>query len=177
MRLFATLVFTTLLSFAALAQNPERFGGEGMQAGQGRPMRERFTPEQRAEMKTERMKESLNLSEEQLAQISQINLEAAQADQLSREQMREFMTKMREEQLARDAAIEAKYKEILNDSQYKKWLKQKQQQQNRAPQFGQFGQGMPRGQGYPPNGMGDRGGFNGGQGGFSSGGFSNEMGF
>ena len=148
-----------------------------MQAGQGRPMRERFTPEQRAEMKTERMKESLNLSEEQLAQISQINLEAAQADQLSREQMREFMTKMREEQLARDAAIEAKYKEILNDSQYKKWLKQKQQQQNRAPQFGQFGPGMPRGQGYPPNGMGDRGGFNGGQGGFSSGGFSNEMGF
>ena len=169
------ITIALLFAVTASAQNHEGFGMEGMQAPQGNPMRQRMTPEQQAEAKTKRMKESLNLSAEQVAKIAEINLEEAAAEQLTREQMRELMAKMREERQAREAAVEAKYKEILNDSQYKKWLKQKQQQKERAQR--QFGQGMPQGGGFPPGGMGDRGGFGGGQGGFGGGGFSNEMGF
>ena len=139
-----------------MAQSPEFFG----EMPQGQPQRQRLTPEQIAEHKTKRMKESLNLSDEQVVAVAAINTENALAEQVAREEMRELMAKMREAREAREAALDAKLKEILSDSQYKKWLKQKQQQQNRMQQG--FQGGMPGG-GFP-GGMGG-GGFEGGFGG------------
>lgn len=164
------LIFVALIGTLVVnAQNPEGF------AMQGGPMRQHLSPEQQAAMITEQMKQTLELSPEQLKLITELNLQKAQAEEYSREQMRKFMQQMRQGQQALEQAVDEQLKLILNDSQYKKWLKQKQQQHNRAMRHGQ-GQQMPRGGGFNSGGQQGAGGFEGGAGGMD-GGFGNEMGF
>lgn len=151
-----------LFTISASAQN---MGGNPQMPREGR---QRMTAEQRADMKTERMAESLKLTDEQKAAISQLNRAEAEAENRERAAMRKIMEEMRERREAREAAQEEQLKKILNDAQYKKWLKQKQQQQNH------FQQGFGGGQGMPHHGMGGPGQMGGG---FEGGGFGNGMGF
>ena len=113
-------------------------------------------------------KKKLLETDEQKAAISQLNRAEAEAESRERAAMRKIMEEMRERREAREAAQEEQLKKILNDSQYKKWLKQKQQQQNH------FQQGFGGGQGMPHHGMGGPGQMGGG---FEGGGFGNGMGF
>lgn len=152
----------TLFTISASAQN---MGGYPQMPREGR---QRMTAEQRADMKTERMAESLKLTAEQKAVVAQLNRAEAEAENKERAAMRKIMEEMRERREAREAAKEEQLKKILNDAQYKKWLKQKQQQQD------QFQQGFGGGQGMPPRGMGGPGQMGGG---FEGGGFGNGMGF
>lgn len=158
--------------FSIITVNAQTPQGQAMQ---GHPMRQQITPEQHAAMITEQMKQTLELSPEQLELITELNLQKAQAEAYSREQIRKFMQQMRQGQEALDAAVDEQLKQILNDSQYKKWLKQKQQQRNRAMRNGP-GQQMPRGGGLNSGGQMGAGGFENGAGGMD-GGFGNEMGF
>ena len=152
----AVALFMGTVAFA------QDFGGQ--QRGE-RPERKQLSVEEIAAMQTERMVKSLELTDKQKEEIYKINLENATEQQAEREQMQKIMQERREKQKAREEAVDAQMKSVLDASQYKKWLKQKQnQQQNR----GRMGQGGPGGQG------GER--PAGGPGGFG-GGFDSGMGF
>lgn len=100
------------------------------------------TPAQMAERQTSRMKESLGLSEEQTAKVSEINLkyatkmhEARQNNQGDFAAMREVMQTMRQEQ-------DEELKTVLNETQFQQWEKIRAEQ--RGPGMGpRQGQGAP----------------------------------
>lgn len=146
-----------LMSTAAIAQN---------QDGQQRQQRKQLSAEEIATMQTDRMVKSLELSDTQKAEIYKINLENATEQQKEREEMMKQMQERREKQKAREEAVDGQMQKILDASQYKKWLKQKQNEQNRSRTGqngeGRFGGGRPMG---------------GGPQGFGGGGFDNGMGF
>lgn len=131
--------------------------------GQQRPERKRMSTEEIATMQTERMAKSLELTEEQKQKIHKINLESAAERQRERELMRKMMQEQREKQKVREEALDSQMREILDEAQYKKWLKQKQTRQNRgqAGQNGNGGFGSERPVGGP-GGFGN--GFDGGMG-------------
>ncbi len=128
-----------LIGTAAFAQN---------QDGPQRPQRKQLSAEEVATMRTERMAKSLELTDKQKAEIYKINLESAA-----------------EQQKEREEACDERMQKILDASQYKKWLKQKQNEQNRG-RMGQGGEGRFGGGDRP---MGGPQGFGGG--------FDNGMGF
>ena len=157
------LIKSTLLAVAilftstAMAQMP--FGqqfGEKME----------FKAEDLAKMQTEQVAKNIKLSDEQLQAIYELNLANAT-------QQMEQMEQMRKLQQQREQATDEAMKKILDESQYKKWSKQKKQQAERMRR--------PMGGGMGPRGFGG-GGFGGGgfgpeQGGFGGGGgFDNGMG-
>lgn len=146
-----------LIGTAALAQN---------QDGPQRPQRKQLSAEEVATMRTERMAKSLELTDKQKAEIYKLNLESAAEQQKEREEMMKQMQERREKQKAREEATDERMQKILDASQYKKWLKQKQNEQNRS-RMGQGGEGRFGGGERPA----------GGPGGFGGGGFDNGMGF
>lgn len=145
-----------LIGTAAFAQN---------QDGPQRPQRKQMSAEEVATMRTERMAKSLELTDKQKAEIYKINLESAAEQQKEREEMMKMMQERREKQKAREEATDERMQKILDASQYKKWLKQKQNEQNRG-RMGQGGEGRFGGSDRP---MGGPQGFGGG--------FDNGMGF
>ena len=143
------LAVAILITSTAMAQMP--FGqqfGEKME----------FKAEDLAKMQTEQVAKNIKLSDEQLQAIYELNLRNA--------------TQQMEQK--REQATDEAMKSILDESQYKKWSKQKKQQAERMRR--------PMGGGMGPRGFGG-GGFGGGgfgpeQGGFGGGeGFDNGMGF
>lgn len=100
-RIFAAAMALCLLAGTnAFAQNQKK----------GRMHKEIQTVEQMAQRKTDRMKEKLNLSEEQTKQVYDFNLQEIKQMQSMREQMR----------AARQAEAE-KMKAILTPEQYAQW--------------------------------------------------------
>lgn len=100
-RIFAAAMALCLLAGTnAFAQNQKK----------GRTHKEIQTVEQMAQRKTDRMKEKLNLSEEQTKQVYEFNLQEIKQMQSMREQMR----------AARQAEAE-KMKAILTPEQYAQW--------------------------------------------------------
>lgn len=166
MRTFV-IIMATLFVGSAYAQMPN--GGQ-------RPQRPQFSPENVAKMQTERVAQNIKLSEEQYNAIYELNLANIT------EQMRQ-MEEQRKLQQAREAATDEAMKKILDESQYKKWEKQKGQQQQNRMNRGFGGMGMGRGMngdfggegGF--GGQGGQGGGFGNQGGGFGGGFDNGMGF
>ncbi len=156
------LVVATMVASSAYAQMPNG-GGQ-------RPDRSQFTPENMAKMQTDKLVESLKLSDEQAELVFQLNL-------ANITEQTKLMEQMRKMQQGREAATDEAMKQILDESQYKKWAKQKkQQEQNRMNR----GMGGPEGMGMRPGGMGGsggQGGFGGPGGGGFGGGFEGGMGF
>ncbi len=66
--------------------------------------------------------------------------------------MMKMMQERREKQKAREEACDERMQKILDASQYKKWLKQKQNEQNRG-RMGQGGEGRFGGGGRPMGGL------------------------
>lgn len=100
-KIFAAAVALCLMAgTGAFAQNQN----------QQRMRRDMPTAEQMAQRKTDRMKEKLNLTEEQTKQVYDYNLQEVKQMQSMREQMR----------AARQAEAE-KMKSILTPEQYKQW--------------------------------------------------------
>lgn len=90
-------------------------------------------PVEMSKKQTERMKETLHLSEEQLGKVSKINLDFANKRQELRKSasgdrtaMREQMETIRDE---RNAALQ----EVLTAEQYKKFLAQEEEMRKNGP--------------------------------------------
>lgn len=149
----------TMVISSAYAQAPER--------GQRTP-RQQFSAEDMAKMQTEQIAQTLKLTDAQVQAIYELNLANAIEQIKQMEQQRKL-------QQAREVALDEGMKKILDESQYKKWSKQKRQQQqnfmNRSMGGpGSMGRGgMNGGFGGDPSGFGGQGGFGGG--------FDNGMGF
>ena len=109
------IALATMVASSAYAQMPQ--GGQ-------RPERPQFSPENMAKMQTEQMAQTLKLSDAQLQAVYELNLANAI------EQVKQ-MEEPRKRQQAREAATDEAMKKILDESQYKKWAKQKKQQQQR----------------------------------------------
>ncbi len=153
---------TILTAAAALIMGTASAQDFGSQ--QQRPQRQQFTPEQIAERRVENLGKTLELTAEQKEAIYKIYLDNAAEQQKEMEAMRKAMQEQREKQEARQKALDEQMQKILDASQYKKWSKQQQAQQNRGrfPMQGGFQR------------QGGEGGFGGpGEGG----GFGNGMGF
>lgn len=131
-------------------------------ASQQRPQRKQFTPEQIAERRVENMAKTLDLTDAQKEEIYKIYLTNAAEQQKESEAMRKMMQEQREKQKAREKALDEQMQKLLDASQYKKWLKQQQAQQNRGQMPPQAGTRRPAGGGFGGPGMG--GGFDNGMG-------------
>ena len=177
------LALSLMIGASAMAQGPQ-----GQQGGQ----RQRMTPEQRAKAQTERTAKSLELSDAQQKKLYDYNLATIKKQQEEREKMmgnredmqrrmeemrnmtdeqrQAYFQKMQKEREAQAAAEDKAMKEILNADQYKKWQKQKKQQEARMRERMQGGGfGGPQGGGFGGPG-GGQGGFGGGpEGGFGGG--------
>ncbi len=124
-----TLALITLTA-TALAQGP-RGGGRGGRGGRGSEQREQVTPEQSARKMTNRMADSLNLSDGQKDKVYQLNLEFAKKQDEMRESMRtqtsedrqakmeEMRTEMEELNKERTAALSM----VLTPEQQKAYAK------------------------------------------------------
>ncbi|WP_147322845.1 hypothetical protein [Emticicia sp. C21] len=94
---------------AALAQNPTR--GE----------RTERTPEQRAELRTKRMQESLALSNDQYQKLLAINLDQEKKREEVRKEQREKMAANREQLKANHDALIKSYESVLTPEQMTKF--------------------------------------------------------
>ena len=143
------------------AQNPQnrRANPQGEQ-------RQRFTPEMRAQSKTDRMKEMLDLTDEQYKAIYEINLQEAQErgmrqrpeggerapEGARRQETQPGQPQLNREELQKNAEErELKIKEILGEEKYQRWQEEVAKMQQRMQQ------GRPQGQqGQRPQGQGQR---------------------
>lgn len=105
--LFSMLVLVALVTIPLQAQQAQREGG---------------TPEEMAQRQTERMKKSLDLSDDQTVKISEINLKFIKKQAEARNNATQDRTAMREAmvQLRKDRLIELKT--AMSDAQYTKML-------------------------------------------------------
>ena len=143
MKRYQTLIAITAVAGGLLAFSPQTAAQEG-QRGQGQRGQGQGRGSQNIEQRLERMATALELTEAQKKQLKPIlekqgeKMQAIfQNQDMSQEQRREAMTKLRAEN-------EAQYKKILTAEQYKKWQEMAQQ---RRGQRGQRGQGQGGGQG------------------------------
>ena len=100
--------------------------GNGQMRGNGQMMKK--TPEERAEKMTNRLKMTLNLSDDQVAKAREINLKTAQS-------MKEVKEKHKQEMMSDFKKIEdetdARYKEILTAEQFAKYQQMKEQRKQK----------------------------------------------
>lgn len=84
------------------------------------------TPEERAQMRTERLAKQLDLSPEQVAQVQAINLKYIdKTDELRKERQAEH-AETREAGKAMRGSHEAEMKAVLTPEQYTKWMAAKE---------------------------------------------------
>lgn len=109
------------------------FAFAGQTRVQAQQQRGSMDPVEMSKKQTERMKETLHLSEEQLGKVSKINLDFANKRQELRKSasgdrtaMREQMETIRDE---RNAALQ----EVLTAEQYKKFLAQEEEMRKNGP--------------------------------------------
>lgn len=128
--LFSMLAFVALLTFPLQAQQPQREGG---------------TPEEMAKRQTERMKKSLELTDQQAVKVNEINLKFIKKQAEVRKDAGEDRTAMRETMVKLRKERQAELKTAMSDAQYTKMLEQEKEMiQNRGQGRGQ--QGQRRGQ-------------------------------
>lgn len=85
------------------------------------------TPEERAAKMTERMKQSLKLTEDQATKVQAINLQAAKDMAAARESGQDMRTSMQTIRTKQDAELQ----KVLTPEQYKTYQDSRQQMQNR----------------------------------------------
>jgi Spy/CpxP family protein refolding chaperone len=87
--------------------------------------KERKTPEERAQMRTEHMTKELGLSAEQAAKVQAINLKYAdQGEELRKEREGDHAEARKDGKAMRDAH-DAEMKAVLTPEQYTKWQEKK----------------------------------------------------
>ncbi len=89
--------------------------------------KERKTPEERAQHKTDKMEEHLGLTADQKEMIYDINLEAAKKHVAKREMAKEERKAKHEEMKAEREKIEAAILDVLDDDQDAKFLQMKEE--------------------------------------------------
>ena len=158
--LFAAILLASITTLSA--QNPQnrRSNPQGDQ-------RQRFTPEMRAQAKTDRMKETLDLTDDQYKALYEINLQEAQERGQRPQGMRPeggerrpetarqqpVQPQLNREELQKNTEErQQKIKEILGDEKYQRWQEETKKMQQRMQQ-GQRPQGQ---QGQRPQGQGQR---------------------
>ncbi len=85
------------------------------------------TPEERAELMTNRMVKDLALTNEQAAKLKEVNLAQAKEMEAIRSSQAEDRKENREEAKAVVSSTEEKYKEILTPEQFEKYQKNKEE--------------------------------------------------
>jgi len=88
--------------------------------------RKRISPEERAKLRSERIAEQLELSQEQKAQVYALNLKEAEAGKKAREERKQKVIAMRDSRRNYQKALE----EILTPEQAKKWEELKAQRRD-----------------------------------------------
>ncbi|CAM3311187.1 hypothetical protein [Aequorivita lipolytica] len=116
----AIIIFMALITFALTAQNKNSDRRE-----QRKEMKENFTPEQKAELKTKKMTLALNLDESQQLKVKQLILEK-QRTKPERRENRSEMTgtekfEAKSAMLDRRIAMKKELKKILTEEQITKW--------------------------------------------------------
>jgi periplasmic protein CpxP/Spy len=90
--------------------------------------REKKTPEERAQLMTDRMVKGLVLNEDQAAKLKEVNLkQARKMDALRAEQAKERQD-FRKEAIEVHASAEKEYQAILTPEQYQKYQQHKEKQ-------------------------------------------------
>ncbi len=126
--LFSLLAFVALVTLPLQAQQPKREGG---------------TPEEMAKRQTERMKKSLELTDQQSVKVSEINLKFIKKQAEVRKDAGEDRTAMREAMVKIRKERQAELKGAMSDAQYQKMLEQeKEMMQNKGQGRGQRSQGQ-----------------------------------
>jgi periplasmic protein CpxP/Spy len=87
--------------------------------------RQTKTADERAEKVTNKMKEKLNLTDEQVQKVKAINLEAAQQKDTMKTAAKEKRAEMKEKVKTIEANRDAKIKEVLTDAQKAEYEKMK----------------------------------------------------
>lgn len=130
------MVFALISITPAFAQGG-RGGGQGQGQGQGRGQgggqyRQQMT-EENVKQRVDRLAQSLEMTEDQKSKVMDYELEAFKTNQVERqrlmgdrEAMRSYMQKQREER-------DKKYKEVLTEEQYNKYLEQREQRRQENP--------------------------------------------
>ncbi|QHT70395.1 DUF4890 domain-containing protein [Rhodocytophaga rosea] len=90
--------------------------------------REKKTPEERAQLTTDRMVKGLALNEAQAAKLKEVNLQQAKKMEALKEEHAQERQELRKEATNIHASVEQEYKAILTPEQYQKY------QQNREKQ-------------------------------------------
>jgi len=102
------------------------------QPGQGQ--RQNMTPEERAKITTERMVELLGLNADQKAEVEAIELDLAKQLAAKMQNNQGNREAMQEVRLEIDKLREEKYKPVLTDAQFKKYLDDRAQRAQRQGQ-------------------------------------------
>ena len=102
------------------------------QPGQGQ--RQNMTPEERAKITTERMVELLGLNADQKAEVEAIELDLAKQLAAKMQNNQGNREAMQEVRLEIDKLREEKYKPVLSDAQFKKYLDDRAQRAQRQGQ-------------------------------------------
>lgn len=113
-KMILTGICVSLFSLGAFAQN------FGMQ----------FSPEERAQMQTEWMKENLQLNDSQLVKVESLNLEYA----LKMEKVKGINGNLNKLKAAREISEEKdeKLKQLLDEEQFKYYLDKRKEQRKKA---------------------------------------------
>ncbi len=90
--------------------------------------RKQFSVEERAQMKTDRMKEKLSLTDEQAKSVYEINLKYAKSHTEMRVKDKEVKQAKKEAWKASKTQQDAELKSVLNDEQYAKMQEQRKEQ-------------------------------------------------
>ena len=123
------VLLMTLVPFLAYAQEPGQGGG-----GQ----RQRMSPEERAKVETQRLKESLVLNDSQTLKIEKINLKYNQLTRETFQNSQGDTAKMRKDITELDLKKSEEVKPLLTPEQFTKY---QQLQKERRSRWGQGGRG------------------------------------
>ena len=122
-----------LISFSALAQQPNRGEKKGKENKEMRMQRNDFTPEQQATLQTKKMTLNLDLSEAQQKEVYNLNIAQAKerlANKDASKKAKETGVKPTEQErynrmiarLDNQILVKNKMKEILKSEQYATWV-------------------------------------------------------
>ena len=126
MKLTKIFVVGAMLLFGTLAANAQPgMGGPGGPGGPGN-----FDPEQMAQMRADRMKETLKLNEDQYAKV--LALYKAENEEMTK-MMEQGGQPDREAFEKRREAQKAEFKKILTEDQYKQYEEEQSKMRRRGP--------------------------------------------
>ena len=130
-------VFISIASFIVILMfMPEAFAQQGQGGGSGRGFN--MNPEEMAERQTKQMKETLNLTDEQLPKVEALNLKYAKKAVVEREGANGNRETMRSSMLKLMKEKDPELKAILSAEQWIKWEKWRKE----ARENGRRGRGL-----------------------------------